>query len=368
MRNFFYRLAIVSLFLFPCIAHASNVDLSLEGNAISFSESALYAGEKIRIYARVRNVGDTDAVASVMFYQGGMIIGQSQAVSLRANGNPDDVYVDFTVPNGTFNIRAVLQGSLPQDMNPVNDATQTALFYPIVDADRDGSMDEEDNCVNDANADQLDTDHDDIGDVCDEDDDGDGVSDSSDQYPLDSSKSADPIVATIVAPAASMPSTEDVASSVDTEFVATDSQTVLPIEGIEEEIEISSTSAVSLLTTSPLARFSWKRIDWRTYEFILAQQPEESVQFSWDFGDGATSVQPQITHAFSGPGSYAVTLTILDETGKVLSDAQTFDVTFFHLGNPQVIGLIVLLFIILFLFGFAFMKLRSLYDKKTLYK
>jgi len=368
MKKLLFCVVIAVSFFLPSFVYASNVDLSLEGNnTISFSESTLYAGETIRIYARVRNVGDTDASASVMFYQGGIIIGQSQAVSLRANGNPDDVYVDFTVPNGTFNIRAVLQGSSPQDMNPVNDATQTALFYPIVDADRDGVIDENDNCVNDANADQRDTDFDSIGDVCDEDDDADGVPDSNDQYPLDPSKSADPVAPVVSAPVVSAPSQQVVSQSV-TESVAVDLRAVSEIEEKDEESVVSAVSTTSRLTTSPLARFSWKQVDWRTYEFTLAQQPEESVQFSWDFGDGATSVQPQITHAFSGPGSYAVTLAIVDEAGTVLSDAQTFDVTFFHLGNPQVIGLIVLLFIALFLFGFAFMKLRSLYDKKTLHK
>lgn len=367
MQRFFIGVVMLGLFFFPCAVRASYVDLSFGENAISFSESTLYAGETIRIYARVRNVGDTDATASVMFYQGGMIVGQSQAVSLRTNGNSDDVYVDFTVPNGTFNIRAVLQGSSPQDMNPANDATQTALFYPIVDADRDSVIDDEDNCVNDVNVDQIDTDHDDIGDVCDEDDDGDGVPDPSDQYPLDPSKSADPVAPIVLAPVVSAPRLE-VVPLVATESAEKDSQATSAAEGTEAETEVSVAPVVSRLTTSPLARFSWEQIDWRTYEFTLAQQPEESVQFSWDFGDGATSVQPQITHAFSGPGSYAVTLAIIDGSGTILSDAQTFDVTFFHLGNPQVIGLIVLLFIALFIFGFAFMKLRSLYDKKTLYK
>ena len=87
------------------------------------------------------------------------------------------------------------------------------------------------------------------------------------------------------------------------------------------------------------------------------------MQFSWDFGDGTTSVQPQITHAFSGPGTFVVTLAIVDAKGNTLSDAQTFDITFFHLGNPQVIGLLLLLFIAFFAFGFAFIKLRSSYDQ-----
>lgn len=363
-------------FLPTAPALAATVDLALDSHSITFSEEILYAGDTIRIYAKVRNIGETDASAYVLFYQGGILIGTSQAVSLRAGGNPDDVYVDFTVPTGSFNIRAVLQGSSPQDQNPVNDATMTALFSPIVDHDRDGVTDDDDNCSNDANADQRDTDGDALGDACDSDDDADGVSDANDQYPLDGSKSADPAPVVIAAPVVTAaPTTSSISTAQSTAASSTvglnEQSTTDVDEGGEPTTDTqlpTPASSSSHLTTSPLARFSWRQTDWRTYEFTLADQPEDRVQFSWDFGDGATSVQPQILHAFSGPGTYTVTLAIIDDAGNVLSDAQTFDVTFFHLDNPQVIGLIVLLFIALFSFGFAFIKLRSPYDQGVAHK
>ncbi len=52
------------------------------------------------------------------------------------------------------------------------------------DDDGDGILDSEDNCPLTDNADQLDTDGDGEGDVCDADDDGDGISDSEDNCPL----------------------------------------------------------------------------------------------------------------------------------------------------------------------------------------
>ena len=54
----------------------------------------------------------------------------------------------------------------------------------VTDTDGDGVADDKDNCPKDKNKDQLDTDGDGKGDVCDGDDDGDGVADAADNCPL----------------------------------------------------------------------------------------------------------------------------------------------------------------------------------------
>ena len=61
----------------------------------------------------------------------------------------------------------------------------------LVDTDGDGDTDNVDNCALLANADQLNTDGDAFGDVCDVDDDGDGVADSEDAFPLDAAETLD---------------------------------------------------------------------------------------------------------------------------------------------------------------------------------
>ena len=65
------------------------------------------------------------------------------------------------------------------------DATETA------DTDTDGVGDNGDNCSTIGNADQTNTDADDLGNACDDDDDNDGLVDDADAFPLDATEHAD---------------------------------------------------------------------------------------------------------------------------------------------------------------------------------
>ena len=60
-----------------------------------------------------------------------------------------------------------------------------------LDDDNDGVADTSDSCPSNANADQLNTDGDTQGNVCDTDDDNDGVADTSDKFPLNIAASSD---------------------------------------------------------------------------------------------------------------------------------------------------------------------------------
>jgi len=338
----------------PSIALAENPDLSITAGSISFSTSKLYAGDSVRIYASVRNVGDVDVTGYIFFYQGSMPIGRSQTISLRADGAPDEVFVDFTVPQGSFNIRAIIQGTSPQDVNPSNDVAVTPLYHPLVDEDRDGVEDETDNCPSQENSDQLDTDEDDIGDVCDDDWDNDSVTNAQDFAPNDPSVTQDdsqPEPAPVSAFEAP-PAVQPVAPSTSTAADPTSASSIAPIDEPEAEnsapaMIATTTNIVSKLKISPNARFTYRQVDWRTYEFTLAHQSDEGVEFVWDFGDGASSVQPQITHSFAGSGAYVVTLNTMDQNGSRASDAQSFDISFFHLSNPLVQIILGTLFIVL---------------------
>jgi len=50
------------------------------------------------------------------------------------------------------------------------------------------------------------------------------------------------------------------------------------------------------------------------------------AQYLWDFGDGGTGAGAETTHAFTGPGTYFVRLTITDGVGRSASTTQSVTV------------------------------------------
>ena len=89
------------------------------------------------------------------------------------------------------------ESTLIEDLNDDNDSVaDTGDAFPLDntqagDIDTDGIDGFVDNCPANANADQLNTDGDTLGNVCDTDDDNDGVADTSDAFPLDNTKAGD---------------------------------------------------------------------------------------------------------------------------------------------------------------------------------
>ena len=125
---------------------------SLSGNALTYSPSASYTGVE-------------------RFAIGGLEI-SAQLDPTDPNGFVTGL--SFIIPNGN-------SAQVVMSMTPVTAS----------DMDDDGFEDSEDNCWNISNTDQLDTDGDNLGDLCDLDDDNDGLDDSNDVFPLDPSEQMD---------------------------------------------------------------------------------------------------------------------------------------------------------------------------------
>jgi PKD repeat protein len=362
------------------LAVTDGPDIGIKASDIYFSEKVLVSGETIRLYATLQNKGNTDISGYIVFFQGDISVGSSQVVTLVSDGLDEQVWVDFTVPQNPFNIRAEIRGTDPQDVNPDNDLALTPLFTPIQDDDGDGVANEDDNCPDNKNANQKDYDGDGLGDVCDPDDDndglsdeieaelgtdatskdsdGDGVNDTDDAFPLDSSRSKIEVpVATTSAESASETTTTSAANSESTTTespASTDTETSSDVpEATESEEEPESEAdemtvadAKANFKTSPQAAFEYSPIDWKTYEFRVLATADGAASVSWDFGDGVTSAQHEVTHTYQRSGDYKITLTVVDADGQAITDAQEIEISFFHLANPVIklaIGFLALL-------------------------
>ncbi|MBU0648636.1 PKD domain-containing protein, partial [Patescibacteria group bacterium] len=336
-------------------------DLGIEQSGIFFSTSRLISGDTIRIYARIRNHGSEDVAGYVSFHKGGDKVGDSQVISVRAGGLEDEVYVDFVVPSGSFNIRAEIKGQDPLDENPANDVAVTTMFYPEIDDDDDGIPNDDDNCPNDANAEQEDNDDDGIGDACDIDDDndtwsdereqdegtsptdpdtdGDGYNDPDDDYPLDPSRHEVPAPPGPQEPEQESPPEQEPGQTADDQEAANQEDEEDEDVAESEEEEEVATQEESLpftlenLQISPRASFSYRKIKWNEYEFQALGALRKNLRYEWDFGDGAVDNQEKVVHAFGKSGEYLVKLKVIDLVGQSAEDEVKISISFFNLEN-----------------------------------
>ena len=105
--------------------------------------------------------------------------------------------LDDAILDGDIDV-TLITGEITSD-DPEYDALTATDVADIIlvnldderDTDEDGILDDVDNCPETANTNQLDTDGDGIGDVCDDDKDGDGTPNDEDAFPLDPEEDTD---------------------------------------------------------------------------------------------------------------------------------------------------------------------------------
>ncbi len=189
MKKIFFVVILLLIFPLNLLAADYTYDLGISADDINFSD-ALVAGQTVRLYASIHNYGTEDTAGYVTFYQGEQLIADSQVISVRVDSVVDEVYVDFVVPIGSFNIRTEINGQDPGDDNSANDLAVTSLFVPDPDNDGDGLSDEAD--ADDDNDGITDQDEEIYGtNPKDEDSDDDGCLDGQDDFPLDPERCVD---------------------------------------------------------------------------------------------------------------------------------------------------------------------------------
>nr|WP_321413356.1 gliding motility-associated C-terminal domain-containing protein [uncultured Allomuricauda sp.] len=129
--------------------------------------------------------GDTENGTTYQWYRSDDGTGTNKMAISGANGQTYNLTADDINKYISFSV-------VPGDGSSTGSETESTLQGPIkADSDLDGIPDETDNCALIANADQLDTDSDGQGNVCDNDDDNDDTPDVDDAFPLDDSENTD---------------------------------------------------------------------------------------------------------------------------------------------------------------------------------
>lgn len=329
-------------------AQTLDYDLGVSNQDITFSKGTLISGDSVRVYARVTNYGSKDTSGYVTFYKGDQLIGDSQVVTVRANAAYDDVWVDFTVPTGSFNIRAEIKGASPKDENPANNVAISQFFSPLPDSDGDGVPDNTDNCKNVANSDQKDADGDKIGDVC-------------DTYPVDPTNSPPKNGGTSTntntnsnTNSNSNTNTNSPSAVKTNGKTATNTSTApgpaAALNGgstaagnnlgtVGAGGATSTTSTVALAKTATFSsstervtKIEIKRISWNTFDFSVRAGATDKAVAQWRFGDGQSGGGLKVRHTYKKPGTYKVSVEVTDEKGKLTKDTASVTISFF---NPE---------------------------------
>jgi PKD domain-containing protein len=384
------------IFILPLNGQAAdlNFDLGITAGDIKFSDD-LVAGQNIKMYATIYNYGNEDVSGHVTFYQGDVLLGDSQTVSAKASSLADEVYINFTVPSGSFNIRAEINNQVPIDENPNNDVAVTTLFVPKPDNDGDGIPDGDDDDddndgvddddEDDGGTDPIDSDSDDDGcldgdddypldpDRCkdndgdgtdnddDEDDDndgvddtveqqggtdpfnpdtdGDGVNDGDDDYPLDPDQS-EYINTSTPTPDPEGDDDGDEAEGADDgdENPENNGEEAVDDDGDEEEGDES----IDIDDQNSKLKIKAKKSKWNMYTFTadLRGVTEGNLVYAWDLGDGAMSSQKVVEHQYEGSGKYTVSLKVTGPDDLELTATKNVNLSFFNWENNWLKALI----------------------------
>ncbi|MDP2656287.1 MAG: hypothetical protein Q8P11_01840 [bacterium] len=117
-------LGMVMFSVLPYVQAATySYDLAVNSKGITFLPQSFFAGEKVRIYGTIENIGDNDMAGYVQFFQGLNAIADEMPFSSKAYGAPEEVWVDWVAQEGTYNIQFRILETTPNDQHLANNQT-----------------------------------------------------------------------------------------------------------------------------------------------------------------------------------------------------------------------------------------------------
>ncbi|MBI2482620.1 hypothetical protein HYV74_00400 [Candidatus Uhrbacteria bacterium] len=124
------------LVMLPVSVHAATYDVAILPSDVILDPAVFFVGDAVRVYARVKNVGDRDVQGNVFFSENGTGIG-TPPFSVRAHGAEEEVWVDWqpaTVGDRQIFLRVV---TAPETRD--GDLSNNEMIVPVfVDRDTDG--------------------------------------------------------------------------------------------------------------------------------------------------------------------------------------------------------------------------------------
>lgn len=334
-------------------AESFSYDLGVTLNEITFSKQKFIVGQSVRIYGVVHNYGQNDITGHVAFYLSDRLIGEPQLISSRASGFPEEVFVNWIIPDHPFNVAFKIMDTSPEDQNPVNNQTLTAIVTPLRDTDGDGVSDDSDNCPNLANADQRDSKGNGIGDAC--------------------RPAPPPPQAAVTSPAPTSPKVNNSlplasSSSISKTLKQSNSSPVKDTKPVAPKPKVQEKPAepVNLIVDSSVEWqpvLDYTQLDWNLYKFsgIVNLPVSDDFKYSWQFGDNQTSREREVIHQYGNYGKFQVTLTVSSPDGREKSLTQIIEISFLNWGNAR----FKLLLVILVLLSVSFFSLGALAKEKS---
>jgi serine protease len=179
------------------------------------------------------------------------------------------------------------------------------------DDDADGVLDTADAFPLDK-TETLDTDADGIGNNADTDDDGDSVLDAADAFPLDKTETLDT-------------DADGIGNNTDTDDDGdgvSDTRDSAPLDN-------TITPPTAVISANRLTGRAPQLIEFEAKDSIAGNQSNSIAEFIWDFGDGVSQSAQAPRYIFKNPGTYIVSLQVINDDGLTHTVEETIEITAF---------------------------------------
>jgi len=355
-------------------------DVIINEADVWFSNPRPLSGDRIRIYATVRNTGNDDARTFIKFSVDSKQLGTLQPATVLANTGQSTVFIDWIPEEGYYNIEVTSVNTEPSDTNLNNNIIKIGDFLVDLDTDNDGIFNREDlDDDNDGSDDgvelilgtnplnpdtdddgaldgldefpldpneKYDNDKDGIGNNADPDNDNDGVLNANDPAPFDPNitgakedkQEPEPELPPEPEPTPTpeyippVPETKpDPEPEENEEFLAEGgSDSDWEIEEVEYTFPDESEADYDLDVIIAKSRVSWN--EWK----FDALGVDSGYVYLWDFGDNKLAQTKNLTHKFSGSGEYKISLSVSDTLGGLGTAEEVVLIGFWSIGNPWI--------------------------------